>query len=956
MAGAKFVDDFEKALKREGLYKAVKEAQEEIQLYRNQDGTGQTLAHVVDTPTKHKRTFNDILGSVTDETAPLRPILYKVIEQLGGKPDANMNPVVQARMAQTASIRAERVFDNGVTDANWKIVAKGFDRVSKHLTSDEDYKDLLALLLDRHAIERNAQNKPVFDGFVLPDSTLQANIDRITAEKPNVVKAADEMYAFWDDVMQNYMVDPGFMSQEAWDVLKKVNPFYVPTLRDKGEHSATSTGNGSSFTVKRATGSTEDIINPLIAMRGMVEQMVKQVSRNNIALAVDRAYNAYPEAMSEFMEPVGRGVRKTQDALTRAEVEEVVANLQPGDDLMQAILDKMEEKAAFSTPSRSGERDTLVVQHPDGTTTEYKFTDPDMLRAVMGAGEKGVQGLAQTIGRLTRTMSALTTSNSPTFGLLRNPTRDISTSAAYGSWAYSYIDGIPKWLFALADVIRNTDDVKQFKALGITGASQFRASSLSSVNRFLNTIVPARNSKPSSMFERVEEFATFNKFAEWIELTSRYVEAKYGKKNLSNANADAGDLAEIGVNSRDVTVDFYGKGSSQVMNDIASVSPFFKAAVNGVYRQARMYADPLERDRLPARLAKTVLNTALASAASSLLMLRNLDEEEKKSYTDYLSQNLKTLHWYLPNPAYDSGESDKRFIRIPLPQDAASYAVHAAVTNAIWLGQEDALAIEASALMDTILDSVNPYNGTIFKPFIDAAANRTWYDGYIVPRTMIDYKKISPVNQYTETTPTAFRWASRFLHGAGIEVSPMKLQYVTEQLGGYPAKMLVAALSPDEYTGELGGISAVKEVWEKTMTSDPYVSQDVTSTYYDAKNMLTEIQNDAEGGYTVAALRFGLTQADVDNAVIDAKALLKGPIKEGGNAINEMYDDIEEINKNQSLTTKQKNDLIREARMECFEILADVNAEVWAYQEKYCTGEGLISHFIKNTRPYSLAK
>lgn len=962
MAGAQFVADFERKLKNAGLYKAVKEAQEDIQFYRNQDGTGQTLAHVVDAPTKRKTTFYDIVGKGVDETASLRPMLYKIMDSLGGKVPANMNPVVQARQAQTASIRADRVFDNGVTDVNWKLVAKGYtDRVSKHLKTDADYNDYIALLLDRHAIERNAQNKPVFDSFVLPDSTLQDNIDRISATKPHVVKAADETYAFWNDVMQNYMVDPGFMTPEAWNVLKTVNPFYVPTMRDKGIGVKNTLGGGDTFTVKRATGSTEDIINPLVSMRAMVEQMVKQVSRNNIALAIDRAYNADPSAMSEFLIPVGKGVRKTQDALTKAEVDEVVKNLKPGEDLMQAIFDKMDEKAAFSVPSRSGENGTLVVQHPDGTTTEYKVLDPEIMSVVTGAGEKGVHGLAQAIARITRTMSALTTSDNPTYGLLRNPSKDISESIKWGSWAVSYVDGIPKWIRAMWDVARGTDEYKQYLATGAGGLSAFRSNSLTSTNRFLNTLFPGRKAKTKagrlvSKLEGATDIASFGKFAEWIEQTSRFVEAKYGKLNLKNADAEAGGYAQLGVNIRDVTVDFYGKGNWQVMADIACVSPFFKAAMNGVYRQARMYADPLERDRLPARLAKTVLNTALASAASSLLMLKTLDDDEKEAYTDYLSQNLKTLHWYLPNPAYDAGKSDKRFIRIPLPQDAASYAIHAAVTNAIWLGQEDALAIEASALMDTVLDSMSPFNGTIFKPFIDAAANRTWYGGYIVPRTMIDYARVTPVNQYTETTSKPFRWASQALHGVGIEVSPMKLQYVIEQLGGYPAKMLVAFASPDKYTEELGGFAAVKEVWEKTMTSDPYVSQDMTSTYYDAKNMLTEIQNDAKSGKMVAHLRAGLSQSEVDEAVLDAKALIKGPIAEGGDAINEMYDTIEEVGKNTSLTSKQKNDLIREARKECFEILSDVNAEMWAYQERYCTGEGLIGHFIKNTRPYSLAK
>jgi len=957
IAGAKFVADFEAALKREGLYKAVKDAQEDLQLYRNQDVSGRSLAHVVDTPSKKKKNvFTTLLGEGVDETAYLRPIVNRLAQKFGWNGIAtNMNPVLQARQAQVASILADNVFSNAVTDSNWKVVAKSFDdRVSSRIKTDKDANEFLAYILDKHALERSKQGKPVFDGVAISDGELRSNIKRIETEMPHIAEAANEMYEFWDDVMTNYMVDTGFMSEATWQYLKTMNPFYVPTMRDKGITSSTGTG-GNKFTVKRATGSTEDIINPLISMRAMVEQMVKQVAYNNIALSVDRAYKAMPEALSDILIPVAKGESKAKPALTEADIKQIEANLKPGDDLMEAILTEMEKRIAFGQPAKSGEPGTMVVQHADGSTTEYKVLDPDMLAVITGAGEKGVNGAAQLIGNLTRTMAMLTTSASPIFGVLRNPTRDVGTSANYGSYSLTYVDGAVKWLKTLWDVAHNTDEVKQARATGIGSMSQFSARSADSARKFLNKALPGR--KPTTKKEKFKaalgsafDIATLQKFGEWIELTSRIVEAKYGKLNVNNANAEAGDFVRLGINQRDVTVDFYGSGKGQIVSDIACVSPFLKAAMNGIYRQARMYADPMERDRLPARLAKTVANTALTTALSSLALLRTLDDEEKEAYTEYLSQNLKTQHWYLPNPAYYLGESDKMLVRIPLPQDVASYAVHAAVTNAIWLGQEDTLAIEAGALAETLLGSLNPYNGTIFRPFIDAMRNRTWYDGYIVPRTMTDYTPVSAANQYTETTPELFKLA-----GKAFNISPMKLQYVIEQLGGYPAKILVPALSHDEFTGQLGGLEAIGEVWAKSMTSDPYVSQDMTSTFYDAKNLLTSIQNDAKEGKSILGLKAGLSQTQVDDAVLEAKSLLKGPIEEGQDAIKEMYDTVDSVNANQDLSSKQKNALIRDARKTCMEVLANVNAEMWAYQEQYCTGESLIGRFIKNYKTYSLS-
>lgn len=69
------------------------------------------------------------------------------------------------------------------------------------------------------------------------------------------------------------------------------------------------------------------------------------------------------------------------------------------------------------------------------------------------------------VGKVTRTMSMLTTGKNPLFALA-NFLRDYQTSVNYGSWAASYADGVPKWIDAFNAVMRDDPDYRQWLALG----------------------------------------------------------------------------------------------------------------------------------------------------------------------------------------------------------------------------------------------------------------------------------------------------------------------------------------------------------------------------------------------------------------------------------------------------------------------------------------------------------
>lgn len=946
-AGQSFIVDFERDLRRNGLDKAVHEARDEIQNFMSQSIEGQ-LASVITTPGEAKggivgRAIDAVKEAPTallDETLPLADIQNAMREAMGTNVlPAYLDPRAEARMRQTSGLRAERFFDNAVTDANWNIKGKGLNERVGELNA-EQVTTLKSYLLAKHTIDRRKQNKEVLDDFVFSDKRLEDFVADIEKNQPEIVKSAEGYYSWWNDVMQNMMVDTGFMNQQAFDFLKETYPHYIPTMRARKGGGIQPGGKGT-FKVKRASGSTEDIIDPFVSLRGMVDSMVMQVSTNKVSLAFDRAYQMFPEIMAEYAVPVGRGQAETR-AMSTKDVQAIIASGGSQEDAMNEVFRKMDEYSRFENRGTASEGNVLNVQHADGTVTQYKFADTDVLKAILGGGEKSVHTLASFAGNLNRFMSRMATSDNRTFSLLRNPGRDISNSINFGSWAYSYLDGIPKWVSSLIDVIRNTDDVKQYKATGAGGLSVLEADSKRSVEEFEESIFGEKSRKLS--LSKIWDMATFQDLAEAFETASRYAEAKYGKNNIKKAKAKAaeGGYTEINLATRDVTTDFFGKGNTQVAKDLNAILPFFHAAENGVYRTIRMFTDKGERHRLIPRLTKTIINTAMASAGSSYLLMNDLDDEEKEDYIEYLSGNLKSQYWYLPNPFYGEGDeefSNKRLIRVPIPQDPISYAVHGAVTNMFWKGETDELAIAAGDMLDTIVGSMVPVNSTIFDPVVNAAFNKTWYGGDIVPKSMTEYNPISPENQYDEETPQL-----AVALGGITGISPLKIDYVMEQYLGAPYKETKALLRD--------GPSGVLDIWEKSITSDPLASTDLTSRFYDARSFLEEIVNDADEAKSVYNLKAGLTQREVDAAVRDAQSLLDEDMDEAYDELKSMYAEINEINADEKLSSAQKNTLIREARRNGFKVVNQALGKVKAYQDQY-GGGSVFSGIAKNKKIYT---
>ena len=986
-AGNTFYNDFESRMRRDrSMWEAVQEAKAQMTAFYGAETDAQIQSIVRYERGGQRQSIREVvrsaLAQIVDRSAAAEPIEH-FVRQMTGQTDVDLDQSVRktALLANHSQKRVTQILVDNLIDPTGKIVGDGLgkrlkDAGFKYTKENLELLERYALAL--HSLDRMREKKPVF-GEWASEQQIRDYIADIQNNRKDIADAEKAWQEFRNDFLQTWMVDTGYWKQEFLDKLNATYEHYVPTFRVKssGGVSQSFSKNGSKkYIMHEATGSSEDIYSPFASFVGMVDSMVTQVENNRVAQVFDRLYQQYKGMGEEF----GRQILGSkQDSSFAPDPSKMNSRQQQLQDLLNGLVsDDIMSQAMKITQSQPGINQTddanlLTVQREDGTTVQYEIHDPELFKLLAGVnktfgGDMMAKALS-TLGMLTRTMSMLTTGSNPLFAM-RNAVRDYQNSVNYGSWASNYIRGIPRWLKSFYEVWRNdtkigflqkdSADVQAYEAMGGGGWTRVNANNQRSVQGLATEMfgedLSTTGRKAKWALKKLWKGVTLDALNGYIEQASRFAEYKYGKHDTST---DAG-RQEAFLAAQDVTVDFSRSGNSAMASAIKKAIPFFNASTQGVYRTGRQFTESergmvagenaaedaatVAKSRAATRAVKTIINTALSSALASGLILRFMDDDDKEAFANMLSEGLKSNHLILPNPLANKENGEPPFLRIPLAQDPLTYAVHGAVTNAIWKGTEDETALSLAAIVDVILDNLNPLgSGTIFQPIVDVYHNRTWYGGAIIRSLMADWT--DPSGQYNEDTPEVFRWL-----GNCFSISPEIIEYLATQYTGFLGSTLIPMLTYDE-TGNVGGFNALMNSITKKWTADPTTSNSITNAFYDAANDMSTIQGEAKHGRPQGLLLRSLNQEQVDAAYEEADAMLKkgGIIYDTKQVISEAYDKIDKINANPNLSDTEKAVQTREIRQDMLEQVVTVNQQIQAYYKKYVKGETLTDRLVGAT-------
>ena len=962
-SGSDFMRTFEAALRRADIDKAVHQARDQIQAYSAATTLDRAKAGIIDQADAQRKDsmaekMRDFVTNVADWTRPLEDVDKAFADSNGGQ-YGNVRQTAKKR--NFADRIVESLFTNAMTDADHTIIGDSFSAAFEGIDG-KNADDFIAYGLLKHSLSRDVQGKQVFANDLTHDQRVEA-VRQIEEANPQYKKALDKFEKTWHQFMQAWMVDTGYLSQESFDKMNEMYPYWLPTVRVR-DGKAGSGGKRGTFTIHQATGSDLQIINPIDTIANYVTRIVDMNLRNNVAIAFDDAYQT-SKGMGIWAREITQDMRRTavntEDVQQR--VNDILAEADVDTDVIGNVLEAIgKEAVSWQGTNTSAEGDTLRVVRRDGTNAYYQF-DADgraIYEALTGNGKavhSETRRALKAFSNITSFVSRMATTYAPTFAA-SNPIKDLQSSIYHGSWASNFLTGLGKWLVSAYEVTTNSKGVQDYKAQGGGGWNQIQTGFRKGADEYRGKLFEGywkRDAKSIAKHigETALDVVTLDRLNDIIETASRYAEYRFGKHDLSTPEG----RAEAFQAAQDVTTDFANGGKGAGVLIARSIMPFLNPNIQGTYR-AGLELSGRERGRLGARMTKRIVNTMFLSALASVIRARFGSDEDKDLY-GRISDGVKTSNLIIPNVF--NRDSDRRFVRIPISQDPLDQALYALTTSAIdeYNGDDDLITellagasqivsnvtLGASDLLSegSLPERLNGFmQGTIFGPAWGLITNQTYYGGKIVG----DYlDELSHVSQYDETTNNMFIWL-----GARLGVSPKRLEYLYDQYTGYAGQLLMAVTDGDN------ALKTTLNAFHKRFTIDPAYTNDISSAYSDNKAFISQLQKTiSKTGTDGKMLRGDLTEDERSQAYEEIKAMNKkgGLLKDTNDQISELWNEIHAVQDDETKTEAEQRALILQYRDQITDLQLSFNEQFGQFQAKYVTGENPLTKMLLDPQSVS---
>lgn len=300
-----------------------------------------------------------------------------------------------------------------------------------------------------------------------------------------------------------------------------------------------------------------------------------------------------------------------------------------------------------------------------------------------------------------------------------------------------------------------------------------------------------------------------------IEMTPRLAEYIASRK--------AGRSIEVSMlDAARVTTNFQAGGDvTKWMN--RNGFTFLNASVQGFMQNVRN----IQEARQKGLRGYIALATKFALGSIPAVVLNKMlwgDDDKYEELPDYIKDNYYILFKY----------GDGKFVRIPKGRTLS--VIQNALQQMVDFATGDD-ELDLKRFTDIVIENIapnNPMTNNIVAPFIQSAQGKAWYGGDIVPQRLQDMPE---GEQYDESTDIISRWL-----GDKLDVSPMKINYVADQISGAIGDFVLPWLTPEAESGG-GIIGRALAPLSSQFTTDSVMNNRNTGDFYDTMDELTKNAN-----------------------------------------------------------------------------------------------------------------
>ena len=818
---------------------ALKTLSEYSQQYYNSDFMDKVDAAMTsnkEIKKKNKPTASEISKEIytklVDSFAPIKEATDYVKEvkgTLSGKKDAYILAINSKNVDATMST----IFKEGMVDPNGNLTGgKGLIDCIKDIShKDIDLFDKYLVL--KHSLEwiepqEGAKLKRVFSDDTLQDGKrIKREIANLENNHPEFKEASENLYKFQQDMLKYWVVSMGGMDAITYNKLQKMYPHYVPFMRDTGRNR---TGFKSGFAnqqspVKTAKGSGATIISPLESIIKNVEKQVKFGTRNRV-MAVLGMYADNVPGFANFIEPVPPDQVKNIINIEKLSDEflgRMSESLDENDlfNLTEAFEDVFGTQVESYTPVVIPGKQ-IVTYLNKGKHKYYQVHDKALFNAITNLTPIQTGKIMNFAGRTLGITNALITQLNPVFATT-NTIRDYDT-AMKNSKAYNNpITFTGAYMSALWDVIRNSDNYKQYKAAGGGHMSMF-SDNIDVLKKTLREV----NSKDAGLARRLAQ-AIFLHPIECVTKINEITEAIPRLAEFKGMKKKGADNQQAIYAASDITVNFNRSGD--VGRKLNKIFRFSNATVQGMDKQARIFTSGGKKE-----IAKHMLRYLISAILTTALLEfwnRTSDEDGWEELSQYQKNNF-----------YCISIGNGKFIKIPKAREAAILNTTAERAADYAFGDKEAFYQFGQYIGDTTLPAWLPVTGIAeggIEEGVHQAAGGTILGGIVDNMVNKDFKGTPIVSSALEDEPNKEQYNQKTSLlaksiGQTFNWSPMKIDHLIDNYTGIIGKLNRSVTADGFSPSNLYGTS---------FSADSVYSTDVFNRVYEQRDkMQKKYQNE----------------------------------------------------------------------------------------------------------------
>lgn len=818
---------------------ALKTLSEYSQQYYNSDFMDKVDAAMTNNKEIKKRSKStaseiskEIYTKLVDSFAPIKEATDYVKEvkgTLSGKKDAYILAINSKNVDATMST----IFKEGMVDPNGNLTGgKGLIDCIKDIShKDIDLFDKYLVL--KHSLEwiepqEGAKLKRVFSDDTLQDGKrIKREIANLENNHPEFKEASENLYKFQQDMLKYWVVSMGGMDAITYNKLQKMYPHYVPFMRDTGRNR---TGFKSGFAnqqspVKTAKGSGATIISPLESIIKNVEKQVKFGTRNRV-MAVLGMYADNVPGFANFIEPVPPDQVKNIINIEKLSDEflgRMSESLDENDlfNLTEAFEDVFGTQVESYTPVVIPGKQ-IVTYLNKGKHKYYQVHDKALFNAITNLTPIQTGKIMNFAGRTLGITNALITQLNPVFATT-NTIRDYDT-AMKNSKAYNNpITFTGAYMSALWDVIRNSDNYKQYKAAGGGHMSMF-SDNIDVLKKTLREV----NSKDAGLARRLAQ-AIFLHPIECVTKINEITEAIPRLAEFKGMKKKGADNQQAIYAASDITVNFNRSGD--VGRKLNKIFRFSNATVQGMDKQARIFTSGGKKE-----IAKHMLRYLISAILTTALLEfwnRTSDEDGWEELSQYQKNNF-----------YCISIGNGKFIKIPKAREAAILNTTAERAADYAFGDKEAFYQFGQYIGDTTLPAWLPVTGIAeggIEEGVHQAAGGTILGGIVDNMVNKDFKGTPIVSSALEDEPNKEQYNQKTSLlaksiGQTFNWSPMKIDHLIDNYTGIIGKLNRSVTADGFSPSNLYGTS---------FSADSVYSTDVFNRVYEQRDkMQKKYQNE----------------------------------------------------------------------------------------------------------------